>query len=108
MVFVIPIHIHNDWGDSKYPLVPGHEIVGVVAEIGEKVTMFDIGDYVAVGNMTDSCQLCEHCDEGKEQYCLNGVPTWTYNGRERIHDNVRSLKPSGPQTYGGYSSNIVA
>ncbi len=101
-------HIDNDWDDSVYPLVPGHEIVGVVENIGSKVTNVIIGDHVAIGNMTDSCQLCTNCILSKEQYCLNGGPTWTYNSKERINENGRSLRPSGKPTYGGYSGRIVS
>ena len=102
-------HIDNDWGDSKYPMVPGHEIVGEVIEIGANVVEVKIGDKVAIGNMTDSCQQCMPCSKGKEQYCANGGPTWTYNSRERIIDEkTRTLRPEGDRTFGGYSSSIVA
>jgi uncharacterized zinc-type alcohol dehydrogenase-like protein len=101
-------HVYNDWGDSIYPLVPGHEIIGVVEEIGTNVTEFQIGDYVAVGNMTDSCMHCKNCHNNQEQYCLQGGPTWVYNGRERLDNKGgRYLKPEGARTYGGYSKNII-
>ena len=104
-------HIFNDWGDSKYLLVPGHEISGEVEEIGNKVTKFKIGDKVAIGNMTDSCQQCANCHKSWEQYCLNGGPTWVYNSNERLTPKGgRSLKPeeSNDPTFGGYSTSIVA
>jgi uncharacterized zinc-type alcohol dehydrogenase-like protein len=87
----------NDWGRSFYPCVPGHEIVGEVAEVGTGVLGFKPRDKVAVGCMVDSCLSCEQCDDGNEQYCRHGmIPT--YNGRERS---------TGEPTYGGYSDHIV-
>jgi uncharacterized zinc-type alcohol dehydrogenase-like protein len=77
-------------------MVPGHEIAGVVAEVGPGVTSFAVGDRVGVGCMVDSCRECENCDAGLEQYCLRGM-TGTYNDRDR----------SGQTTYGGYSTRIV-
>ncbi len=87
----------NDWGGTKYPAVPGHEIVGRVTEVGTEVTKFKVGDLAAVGCMVDSCKSCSSCDADLEQYCLNGS-TSTYNGNDR-HMNTR--------TYGGYSENVV-
>jgi uncharacterized zinc-type alcohol dehydrogenase-like protein len=101
-------HIYNDWGDSKFPIVPGHEIIGIVQDIGCNVSKFNIGDEVAIGNMTDSCQHCEKCEKGDEQYCLSGGPTWTYNSKERVNEKGRTLKPVGQKTYGGYSTLIVS
>jgi uncharacterized zinc-type alcohol dehydrogenase-like protein len=89
--------VQNDWGRTNYPVVPGHEIVGRVTDVGEKVTAFKAGDIVGVGCMVDSCRVCSACEEGLEQYCLNGM-TPTYNGYDR-HD--QSL------TRGGYSNAIV-
>ena len=86
----------NDWGNSTYPMVPGHEIVGRVTAVGENVTKFREGDLAAVGCLVDSCQDCASCAEGLEQYCEKGmVPT--YNGIEK----------NGEPTYGGYSDFIV-
>jgi len=76
--------IRNEWQSSIYPMVPGHEIVGRVNKVGEHVTKFKKGELVAVGCMVDSCQHCEDCAEGMEQYCQN-TPTFTYN------DTVGSL-----------------
>ncbi|TCJ94027.1 putative zinc-type alcohol dehydrogenase-like protein [Volucribacter psittacicida] len=87
----------NDWGFSHYPLVPGHEVVGRVSRVGEKVSKFKVGDLVGVGCMVDSCQHCHSCEQGLEQYCENGF-TDTYNAIDR-HDH----RP----TYGGYSDKIV-
>ncbi|WP_290654349.1 NAD(P)-dependent alcohol dehydrogenase [Idiomarina sp.] len=85
------------WGVSVYPVVPGHEIIGRVTEVGAKVTAYKPGDTVGVGCLVDSCRDCSACHDGLEQYCLNGmVPT--YNG-EDLHD--------GSVTYGGYSEGIV-
>lgn len=100
-------HRDNDWKDSIYPMVPGHEIVGYVTAIGSSVTRFKVGDPVAVGNMVDSCRECASCVKGTEQYCLNGGPSWVYNGRERLVEGKRVLKPIGALTFGGYSTEIV-
>lgn len=89
--------VRNDWGGTKYPSVPGHEIIGKVKRTGNKVTEFKEGDLVGVGCMVDSCQSCASCDEGLEQYCENGM-VGTYNGRD---------KHLGGHTFGGYSENII-
>ncbi|MEX0374415.1 NAD(P)-dependent alcohol dehydrogenase [Spiribacter pallidus] len=87
----------NDWGMTQYPVVPGHEIVGRVTAVGSDVSGFKPGDVVGVGCMVDSCRHCDPCQEGLEQYCLEG-PTLTYNGQDR-HDHT--------VTFGGYSEAIV-
>ena len=87
----------NDWGFSAYPVVPGHEIVGLVTAVGPSVKKYKVGDRVAVGCMVDSCLSCDQCDNGEEQLCRHGN-TQTYNGRDRI-----TKEP----TYGGYSQAIV-
>ncbi|MDM0021839.1 NAD(P)-dependent alcohol dehydrogenase [Variovorax saccharolyticus] len=87
----------NDWGGAKYPMVPGHEIVGRVRQVGAEVTRFKVGDAVGVGCLVDSCQHCRSCARGLEQYCENGF-TPTYNGVDP-HD--------GMTTFGGYSECIV-
>ncbi|MFZ9394951.1 MAG: NAD(P)-dependent alcohol dehydrogenase [Erythrobacter sp.] len=89
----------NDWGFTTYPIVPGHEIVGIVKAIGEGVTRHAVGDRVAIGCMVDSCMECNHCASGFEQYCKDGGMTGTYNGTDRR---------DGTPTYGGYSERIVA
>jgi uncharacterized zinc-type alcohol dehydrogenase-like protein len=90
-------NVRNDWGGASYPMVPGHEIIGRVANVGPKVTRFKAGDTVGVGCMVDSCQHCKPCLRGLEQYCEEGS-TYTYNGIDR-----RDRMP----TYGGYSDKIV-
>jgi uncharacterized zinc-type alcohol dehydrogenase-like protein len=87
----------NDWGNAKYPLVPGHEIIGRVLEIGAAVTKFKEGDLVGVGCMVDSCQKCSACEEDLEQFCENGM-VGTYNGKD---------KHSGKRTFGGYSTSMI-
>jgi uncharacterized zinc-type alcohol dehydrogenase-like protein len=87
---------HGDWAGGIFPMVPGHEIAGIVTAVGEKVTKFAIGDRVGVGCYVDSCGECEYCLQGEEQYCSKGFVA-TYN----------SLDYEGNPTYGGYSQNIV-
>ena len=87
----------NDWNWSVYPLVPGHEIVGRVIDVGSEVARFKRGDAVAVGCMVDSCQHCDQCHKGEEQLCREGL-TMTYAGRDRI---------TGDITHGGYSKHVV-
>jgi uncharacterized zinc-type alcohol dehydrogenase-like protein len=87
----------NNWGNSIYPMVPGHEIIGRVISVGAKVTRFKPGDKVGVGCMVDSCQHCAACEQGLEQYCEDHH-TLTYNDIDR-HDRM--------PTFGGYSEKIV-
>lgn len=87
----------NEWKNTVFPCVPGHEIVGRVVETGAHVTKFQPGDLAAIGCMVDSCHECSSCQRGLEQYCLHGM-TGTYNGTE---------KETGRTTYGGYSEGIV-
>ncbi|HEP1045997.1 TPA: NAD(P)-dependent alcohol dehydrogenase [Serratia marcescens] len=87
----------NEWNNTIYPVVPGHEIVGRVSAVGGHVSRYRVGDLVGVGCMVDSCRSCPSCDEGLEQYCENGF-TGTYNGQDR---------QTGAVTYGGYSTNLV-
>ena len=75
--------VRNDWGGSKYPLVPGHEIVGKVISVGSDVTKYQQGDTVAVGCMVDSCQSCDQCHNHEEQFCREGM-VGTYSGKDRI------------------------
>ncbi|WP_392551419.1 NAD(P)-dependent alcohol dehydrogenase [Orbus wheelerorum] len=89
-------HVYGDWA-TRYPIVPGHEIIGRVTQVGDNVTKFKSGDLVGVGCMVDSCQHCEPCDHGLEQYCEEGN-TLTYNSLDR-HDHM--------PTFGGYSENII-
>ena len=89
--------VNGDWGPQPYPLVPGHEIVGRVIDTGSAVSAYKIGDQVGVGCMVDSCQQCDQCHQGEEQYCREGM-TGTYGSPDRI---------SGEITQGGYSKHIV-
>ena len=89
--------VRSEWGGTRYPCVPGHEIVGQVTAIGSAVTGFKVGDTVGVGCMVDSCQSCSACGDGLEQYCEKGF-IGTYNGRTQ--------DPPG-HTLGGYSQRIV-
>ncbi|TYP61941.1 NAD(P)-dependent alcohol dehydrogenase [Stutzerimonas stutzeri] len=87
----------NEWNNTLYPSVPGHEIVGRVTAVGEAVSRFKVGDMAGVGCLVDSCRTCSSCGEGLEQYCENGF-TGTYNG---------PAFGGGENTLGGYSDNIV-
>lgn len=86
----------GEWGPVQYPLVPGHEIAGIVAQVGAEVAKYAVGDRVGVGCMVDSCRECENCQKGEEQYCLEGN-TGTYAAIDRY----------GQYTQGGYSTHIV-
>jgi uncharacterized zinc-type alcohol dehydrogenase-like protein len=86
----------EEWGPALFPLVPGHEIAGVVSEVGADVTRFAVGDRAGVGCMVDSCRDCENCQAGLEQYCLKGN-VGTYN----------AMGKDGLPTHGGYSTQIV-
>jgi len=87
---------YGEWAGGIFPMVPGHEIAGIVTAIGSEVTKFAVGDRVGVGCFVDSCGECEYCLSGEEQYCTKGVIN-TYN----------SLDYDGHPTYGGYSQKIV-
>ena len=87
----------EEWGPAIFPMVPGHEIVGVVTAIGSSVTKFSVGDRVGVGVFIDSCRTCENCLAGQQQYCLEGM-TGTYNGYERDGTTV---------AMGGYSNKYI-
>lgn len=88
--------IKNDWFPGIFPMVPGHEIVGRISQVGDHVKKFQVGNLAGVGCLVDSCQVCANCQADLEQYCLEGA-TGTYNARDR----------SGNVTYGGYSNTIV-
>ncbi len=88
--------VRGEWGNSIYPMVPGHEIVGRVSAVGSAVKKFKVGDLAGVGCMVDSCRTCPNCREGLEQYCDNHV-AFTYNG----------TYADGAPTFGGYSNDIV-
>lgn len=88
--------VRGDWGPQPFPLVPGHEIVGVVIEVGADVTRHQVGDRVGVGCMVNACGECASCRNGDEQYCLNGMVA-TYGGVDR----------DGTITQGGYATHVV-
>jgi len=89
--------VRDEWGGSRFPMVPGHEIVGRVVKVGAQVTQHKVGDEVGVGCFVDSCRECDMCKRGLEQFCERGM-TATYNGVER---------DGKTPTYGGYSNQIV-
>lgn len=92
------IHMaRNEWKNSMFPIVPGHEIIGVVKEVGSAVKKYKVGERVGVGCLVDSCRTCGSCKEGLENYCDNGF-TGTYSGYEQDRKTI---------TYGGYSTGIV-
>ncbi|WP_118180234.1 NAD(P)-dependent alcohol dehydrogenase [Paraburkholderia phosphatilytica] len=88
----------DEWRNTIYPVVPGHEIVGRVTAVGSGVTRHKVGDLVGVGCLVDSCRTCASCQEGLEQYCENGFVA-TYNGTDRV---------SGEPTFGGYSTQLIS
>jgi alcohol dehydrogenase (NADP+) len=90
-------NVRNDWGNAQYPMVPGHEIIGRVVEVGPEVSRFEAGDRVGVGCLVNSCRHCGACGKGWEQYCENGA-TYTYNGTDPA---------DGSRTQGGYSEKVV-
>lgn len=89
--------IKGDWGEQPYPLIPGHEIIGKVLEVGPQVKKYKVGDSVGVGCLVDSCQECDQCEKHEEQYC-RGCLVPTYGGQDKITEEV---------TQGGYSKHIV-
>jgi alcohol dehydrogenase (NADP+) len=89
--------VKDEWGGSTFPIVPGHEIAGIVSQVGAKASRYNVGDRVGVGCFVDSCRDCSPCRKGLEQYCAEGC-TLTYNGVER---------DGKTHTQGGYSNKIV-
>jgi uncharacterized zinc-type alcohol dehydrogenase-like protein len=89
--------VAEEWGPAIFPMVPGHEIAGIVTSIGSAVTKFSVGDKIGVGVFVDSCRTCSSCTKGLQQYCVEGM-TGTYNGLERDGKTV---------ALGGYSNNFV-
>jgi alcohol dehydrogenase (NADP+) len=89
--------VKAEWGQPNYPVVPGHEIAGVVTAVGSEVTKYKVGDHVGVGCFVDSCRECDNCKAGLEQYCTGGGMVGTYN----------AVLKDGEKTYGGYSGAIV-
>jgi uncharacterized zinc-type alcohol dehydrogenase-like protein len=92
------LHVaRNEWGNTTFPAVPGHEIVGRITAVGTDVSRFKTGDLAGVGCMVDSCRVCDNCKKGLEQFCREGN-TGTYNSKDKVGGGV---------TYGGYSKSIV-
>src|SRR5690349_10067445 len=89
--------VKAEWGQPNYPVVPGHEIAGIVTEVGSEVTKYKVGDRVGVGCFVDSCRECDNCKAGLEQYCTGSGMVGTYN----------AFLKDGEPTYGGYSGAIV-
>lgn len=89
--------VNNDWGGSTFPIVPGHEVLGKVIEIGAHVSNYKVGDIIGVGCFVDSCRTCNPCKEGEENFC-EGAITWTYN---------TIVSGETLPTYGGYSKYMV-
>jgi alcohol dehydrogenase (NADP+) len=96
--------VNNEWegANTYFPMVPGHEITGIVSDVGAKVTRYKKGDRVAVGCMVDSCRKCDACINNLEQYCTGGGPVLTYNDEETINGDGKKMI-----TQGGYSNKIV-
>ncbi|WP_078315012.1 NAD(P)-dependent alcohol dehydrogenase [Mycobacterium sp. D16Q16] len=89
--------VRDEWGRANYPIVPGHEIAGVISAIGSEVTKFKPGDHAGVGCMVESCRTCPQCLAGLQQYCSGGGMVGTYGAKDR----------DGTQTQGGYSQAVV-
>ncbi len=89
--------VREEWGPALFPMVPGHEIVGLVTEVGDAVSKFEVGDRIGVGVFIDSCRECEPCLNGQQNYCDKGM-TGTYNGYERDGKTI---------AFGGYSTGFV-
>lgn len=99
---------HNEWGFSAYPMVPGHELAGIVTAVGSAVTRFQVGDHAGVGWFCESCRNCKPCRCGEEQYCQNGN-IMTFSAQERFSHMPGFDAKDGKHapTYGGYSSSTV-
>ncbi|WP_078308855.1 MULTISPECIES: NAD(P)-dependent alcohol dehydrogenase [unclassified Mycobacterium] len=89
--------VRDEWGRANYPIVPGHEIAGVISAVGSEVTKFKPGDHAGVGCMVESCRTCPQCLAGLQQYCSGGGMVGTYGAKDR----------DGTQTQGGYSQAVV-
>jgi len=99
--------LHNEWGMSMFPMVPGHELAGVVTAVGSDVTRFQVGDHAGVGWFCESCRNCKSCRGGEEQYCLNGN-VGVFSAQEK-HPHMPGYDADGKHavTNGGYSSSTV-
>ena len=100
--------VREDWGPAIFPMVPGHEITGVIVAIGRNVTSFSVGDHAGVGCLVDSCRQCTNCKHGEENYCKTGL-VGTYNSIAKYPHcpGYNPMTKRGEVTYGGYSQDIV-
>lgn len=98
--------VNEDWGPAIFPMVPGHEIAGVVVAVGSKVKKFAVGQHVGVGCMIGSCGECQNCRRGDEQYCSSGM-VGTYNSKQKYPHMAEYNDDGGAPAYGGYSKSIV-
>lgn len=99
-------NVNQDWGPGTFPMVPGHEIGGVVAAVGSAVENFSIGDTVGIGCFVDSCRSCTSCTRGFGNYCKSGM-VFTYNSKAKYPHCAEYNEDGGAPTYGGYSETIV-
>jgi len=100
--------IHNEWGISAFPMVPGHELAGVVKAVGSDVSRFAVGDHVGVGWYCESCRDCKACKHGEEQYCQNGnISTFSSSERYSHMPGFDAKDGKHALTYGGYSQDTV-
>eukprot|EP01040_Poterioochromonas_malhamensis_P011109 gene11109-12106_t len=95
------------WGNTNYPIVVGHEIAGIVTQVGSAVTKFKVGQKAGVGCIVDSCRTCSSCHAGNENYCIGGGMVGTYGGRFKYPHCVEYTPDGGNHTQGGYSETIV-
>lgn len=98
--------VREEWGKAIFPMVPGHEIGGIVVAVGSEVKNYRVGDHAGVGCMVDSCRNCKRCKLGDEQYCFEGC-VFTYNGKYKFPHSAEYNADGGANTYGGYSKSIV-
>jgi uncharacterized zinc-type alcohol dehydrogenase-like protein len=99
--------VREEWGPAVFPMVPGHEIIGYVSAVGDKVTKFTVGQTVGVGCMVDSCRECKSCKADEEQFCSGGGCVFTYNSKYKFPHCVEYSDEGGATTYGGYSKMVV-
>lgn len=98
--------VREEWGKGIFPMVPGHEIGGVVVAVGSEVKNVAVGSHAGIGCLVDSCRSCKQCKLGEEQYCLEGG-VFTYNSKYKYPHSAEYNADGGANTYGGYSKHIV-